>query len=223
LVAVNWVLWKCPTTRTCCISSLNATSRTIRVDYVAGKVTKVELIQPDATYMKLPEVTRVALFKVIELLTGGKLGWLVHKPGYKEADADPAVKKMEEQAALENKLPDDQSEARKRKLSINEKLRLERQRSGLDALSPDIKELGLQLLTSYDWAVDRWAGGKGNAELIGILDQKMKPIISEVNEMKRLRGGKSASRSLVAADDPTPIFALKSAIEDRQRLLGTKV
>ena len=52
-----------------------------KVDYVAGKVKKVELIQPDATYIKLPDVTRLALFKVVELLTGGQLGWLVHKPG----------------------------------------------------------------------------------------------------------------------------------------------
>jgi hypothetical protein len=190
---------------------------------VAGKVKKVELIQPDATYLKLPAVTRLALFKIVELLTGGQLGWLVHKPGYKEAGADPDVKRIEEQTGQENKLPDDAAQARMRKLSIDEKRYLQPQRAALDALSPDLKELGLKLFDDYDWAVEQWAAGKGSRDLVDALDRKMKPTITNATELKRLRGGRSGGRVLATADDPTPIFELKNAIEARQRTLATKV
>ena len=193
-----------------------------KVDYVAGKVKKVELIQPDATYLKLPDVTRLALFKVVELLTGGQLGWLVHKPGYKEANAEPEVEKIEKQTGQENKLPDDAARARTRRLSIDEKRHMQPQRDALEALSPDLKELGLELLAAYDWAVEQWASGKGSPELIGALDQKMKPTLSTATEMQRLRRGKTRG-VLVAADDPTPIFELKNAIEMRERLLQSKI
>ena len=61
------------------------------------------------------------------------------------------------------------------------------QRDALEALSPDLKELGLELLDAYDWAVEQWASGKGSPELIGALDQKMKPTLGNATEMQRLR------------------------------------
>ncbi len=50
----------------------------------------------------------------------------------------------------------------------------------------------------------------------------MKPTLSTATEMQRLRRGKTRG-VLVAADDPTPIFELKNAIEMRERLLQSKI